>query len=155
MTTLTDHAISGNGYGEVVHPEPNPPGHPDLNPELAWRPDGREPQPCDAAVVSDLSCASDLAYGVVFTHPELVQSRVTIWLYPSWGPDATLILAWRWRCEHGPWTAQGWDSAMALYADPADATDAALEATVALACGEWDHFPGGIPAGLHWDGLPW
>ena len=154
MAVLTDRQMgTGTELAVALHPEPGGPVQGDLN--LAWRPDGREPQPCDPAVVSDLYCAGDHAHGIVFTHPVQVQSRVTIWFYPAWGPGATLIVAWRWLCQQGPWAAAGWDSVMPLYADPSDAGGAALEAAVALACGEWAHFPGGPPAGLHWDGLPW
>lgn len=154
MATLTSRRASADTEPTAaLHPEPSSLVQGDLN--LAWRPDGREPQPCDAAVVSDLSCAAGYAYGVRFTHPVQVQSTVTIWFYPAWGPDGTLVVAWRWRWQRGPWAALGWDSTMPLCADPAGADDAAMEAAAALACGEWGHFPGGTPAGLHWDGVPW
>ncbi len=128
-------------------------------PELAcpWRPSGDEPQPCHRYLAWDRSCVGEEVYGVWFTLPRQPRARVTMWLYPAAVElgNAVFAVAWRWRLDHGPLFACGWDHATRWWASAEEATDAALKAAVALACGAWEEFPGGIPGCLHWDGAPW
>ncbi len=97
------------------------------------------------------------AYAVAFTLNAQPRARVIIWVYPAEEVPGSgvFVVAYRCRQEHGPWTAAGWHAIPGSFTSPQDATDAALDAAVALACGSFEDFPGGTPACLLWDGVPW
>jgi hypothetical protein len=143
---------------DLVQAEPAATVQPELEPELAWQPSGGEPQPCHLELAPGCSDAGEEAYEVWFILPSQPLARVTMWLCPAVTPrpgGRAFTVSCRWLLQHGPWSAAGWSSTPCVFTDPSGAADAALEAAVALACGAWEEFPGGLPDCLHWDGEPW
>jgi hypothetical protein len=125
-------------------------------PGLMWQPSGDEPQPCDITPLKDPSRIGDVAWKVTFTLPGQ-RALVNMWIYAAeTDPGAmTYKVAYRFAQVHGSWAVVGWHSADRLLGSPQEAIDAALAYAVDLACGSFSQAPGGIPACLHWDGVPW